>query len=153
MEKWHRVAWALVGAVVVGALALYLAWGFSFSTPEITRHELGGSWYVETTRSLGGTSGGHSALYRQTEGGPELVESIVFKETYVGDGCVVFATPTACWVACDQQQPVLVLDHCDRWEIAEGVFRSLGEGVPTIEISVVELKEVAMSQGDNTTED
>jgi hypothetical protein len=130
----------IAGAVVVTAVLLYIRWGSAYSTPEVTRTSLGGNWETETVRSLGGTSGGHRSLYRRTTEGRREIAPIVFKETYVGDDCVIYATPETCWAACGRRQAIRIVEYCDRWEIVDGTLRILnGAGADTT-LTVNEIK-------------
>ena len=122
-----------VGAVAVAAALVagrYLIQSAAYSIPEITRAQLGGKWESETTRSLGGSTGGHTALYRRGASGRRQIAPVVFKETYVGDDCVIYGTPEGCWTSCGDRTPLMVATHCDTWEIVGSRFRTLdGTGV------------------------
>lgn len=119
--------------LLIGGLAILVVYGayvyivgLAYSTPEVKMVPLGGRWEAENTRWLGGTTWGHTALYRRTANGRELTCPIVFKEIYVGDDCVVYATSSSCWIACDDREPIVIVrDGCDRWEVLEGQFRRL----------------------------
>lgn len=129
-------------AAVVGA-GRYLILAAAYSTPEVTRQRLAEHWEAETTRTLGGTTGGHTRLIRVEEAGRRQIAAIVFKETYVGDDCVIYGSPPGCSIVCGDRPPLLIAPHCDTWEIVADRFRALdGSGVET---SVADLKRHAGS--------
>lgn len=136
--RMRTILLVVFGAALAIAVALYVIWGATYSIPEVTRNAVGGRWETESVRSLGGTAGGHTSLYRRTAIGRQQVGAIVFRETYVGDDCVIYATPRMCWIACDERRPLRIAEYCDTWEIVDGRFRTLDER--RVEIRIDELK-------------
>lgn len=129
--SWKFLTWTGI-AVAFGFGLRYLLVGLAYSMPEVTVQELGGMWETETTRSLGGSTGGQTALYRENSGqSRQLVAPIVYMEQYVGDDCVVFGTPRdlggpGCWIACqDRPSLMIVADYCIRWRISGDFFEKL----------------------------
>jgi hypothetical protein len=118
----------LAGAISVGAYK-FLA-SLAYSKPEISVSAVGGPWETVTTRSLGGSSWGHSSLYRLNKSGERtLVAEIVFRATYIGSNCIIYSAPAdvagpVCWVACGENSPVAIIESwCVRWDTADSNFR------------------------------
>ena len=136
--------------LIAGVAFMVLSRAYS---PEIRHSQIGGKWETTTTRTFGGTSWGHTALYRSEDGVRSLVAPIVFKESYVGDDCVFYGTlestgGSACWIACDDRLPSLVARPCARWELVDQSFHlleSTSQGVEVVsELSISDLKSSAL---------
>lgn len=127
--KRFKFAAAAALLVVVGVVAHRLLISIAYSRPEISVSKVGGVWETVTTRSLGGTSWGHTSLYRLGVADRELVAELADGVTYIGGNCVVYSAPAdlggpACWVACGENSPVAIIANwCIRWDTEDGKFR------------------------------
>ncbi len=118
----------LVGALAVVAYQVFVS--LAYSQPEISVSAVGDAWETVTARSLGGSSWGHTSLYRRLQtGNRDLVAEIAFRVTYIGNNCVIYSTPAdlagpVCWVACGENIPIaIVARSCIRWVAEERNFR------------------------------
>lgn len=143
----------LVGLVAFGGYRLLV--GIAYSTPEIVVASVGGSWKTVRTRLLGGTSWGHTALYRDSDGERVLVADLIGRVAYIGSDCVVYSVlievaGSSCRVACGDLPPVdFIPMRCISWSVEDGVFqlrRYTSSGVAeTQSFSVGELIRLAES--------
>lgn len=141
----RKLSWVVVIASIAAALSViaYACREIPHVVPEVSEKHLGGHWKTKTTRSPAGSVGGQTALMRITAGRQDVVAPIVFKETYVGDNCVVYGTPGKCWITCGSGSPYLIVDQCHTWVVEGGQFQQLDPDGITARI--VELKQKALA--------